>query len=64
MAGGYMAGGYMAGGACVAGGGMCGRGECMCRTYGHRSGRYASYWNAFLFKVFSCGEINVYVVCY
>ena len=35
--------------------GMCGWGVCMAgwgvrgRTDGHYSGRYASYWNAFLF---------------
>ena len=32
------------GGACVAGGGMCGRRD------GHCSGKYVSYWNAFLLK--------------
>ena len=58
-----MAGGMHGGGACIAGGcgrgacmsrGMCGRGACMAggmpgRRGGHCSGRYASYWNAFLF---------------
>ena len=54
----------MAGGACMAGGvcgrgGMCSRGVCMVggmrgRYYEIRSmsGRYASYWNAFLFDNF------------
>ena len=53
VVGGHVWQGGMCGrGACVAGG-MCGRGACMPggvrgRTDGHCSGRYASYWNAFL----------------
>ena len=52
---------YMVGGACmVVGcvlGGMCDRGPCMAggmggRRDGHCSGRYASYWNAFLYLFF------------
>ena len=54
------------GGACVAGGGeivhggvgVHGRGGCVargcaCRRDGHFSGRYASYWNAYLFSFLS-----------
>ena len=42
----YMARGGMHGqGSCVAGGGVRGRRD------GHCSGRYASYWNAFLFLI-------------
>ena len=54
-----MARGHTCPGACVAGGvcmagGMHGRVVCMAegvhgRRDGHCSGRYASYWNAFLF---------------
>ena len=36
-----MAGGMHGGGACMVGG-------MHCRRHGHCSGRYASYWNAFL----------------
>ena len=59
-------GGMHGGGVCVARG-MCGSGglawqEGMCgRRNGHCSGRYASYWNAFLFgKFFSknCMEMK------
>ena len=40
-------GGMHGKGACMAGGGMRGRRD------GHCSGRYASYWNAFLFQLTS-----------
>ena len=51
-------------------GGMCGRGACMAegcawgglhgRRDSHCSGRYASYWNAFLFsRVFDCGVLYI-----
>ena len=46
------------GGACMAGG-MCGRGHARMRD-GHKSERYASYWNAFLFvKVFDANIGNL-----
>ena len=52
-----VAGACVGGGACVAGGGMRGQGVCMPRMpppdttrYGQSMrGRYATYWNAFLF---------------
>ena len=52
-----MGGGCVAMGACMVKGGMCGKegGGCMAkgdmhrRRDGHCSGRYASYWNTFLF---------------
>ena len=59
MAGACVAGVCMAG-ACMAGG-VCGRGVCMAwghewqgvraRRNGHCSGRYTSYWNAFLLSM-------------
>ena len=64
----------MAGGACMAGGvcgrgGMCSRGVCMAggvrgRYYEIRSmsGRYASYWNAFLFDNF-CHMLKLPAIC-
>ena len=58
MAGGVCGGGMRGRGACMTGG-MCGRMACMAgvirggdmrgRRDGHCNGRYASYWNAFLF---------------
>ena len=49
-------GACMAGVGCVAGGmcgrgGMCGKGGMGGRRDGHCSGRYASYWNAFLISL-------------
>ena len=42
-----MAGGMCGSGACIAGG-VCGKGGVRGRKNGKCSGRYASYWNAFL----------------
>ena len=59
-------------GVCMAGG-MHGRGVCMRgRRDGHCSGRYASYWNAFLFNVFplykcdcdTTGQWVLYSLCF
>ena len=51
-------GGMHGRGACMTAG-MCGRGHT-CRRDGHKSGRYASYWNAFLFvKVFDANIGNL-----
>ena len=48
-------------GACVAGG-MCGRGGGMHgRRDSHCSGRYASYWNAFLFQKHIASEIWIHI---
>ena len=58
MAGGHAGGECITKGACMAGGHAWQRGGgrvCHSRYYGIRSmsGRYASYWNAFLFKHFN-----------
>ena len=57
VVGGHVAGGMHSKGVCTAGGhawhGACmavGRGGVRGWKDGHCSGRYASYWNAFLFK--------------
>ena len=41
-------------GGCLLLGGVCSRGVCLMETpHGYCCGRYASYWNAFLFRMFS-----------
>ena len=47
MAGACVVGGHVWQGVCVVGS-VCGRGGMRGRRDGHCSGRYASYWNAFL----------------
>ena len=44
-------GGHAWQGACMVGGGVHGKGGVHGRREGHYSGWYASYWNAFLFKL-------------
>ena len=41
-------GGHVWQGGCMVGEGMCGKGGMCGRKNGNCSGRYASYWNAFL----------------